>query len=79
MTFEEFWDNAGWHTDCKKDVREVWNAAQAAEREIYAELIAAAEAVIERWETPLWKESKPTAVAVYRMKDVIERIKEKAG
>ena len=32
MTFEEFWDNAGWHTDCKKDVREVWNAAQAAER-----------------------------------------------
>ena len=47
MTFEEFWDNAGWHTDCKKDVREVWDAAQQAEREKYAELITAAEAVIE--------------------------------
>jgi hypothetical protein len=32
MTFEEFWDNAGWHTDFKKDVREVWNVAQQSER-----------------------------------------------
>ena len=47
MTFEEFWATAGWHNDFKKDVREVWDAAQQAEREKYAELITAAEAVIE--------------------------------
>jgi hypothetical protein len=32
MTFEEFWATAGWHDDYKKDVREVWDAAQQAER-----------------------------------------------
>jgi hypothetical protein len=70
MTFEEYW---GEDPDPGKiTAKHAWNAGQAAEREKYAALIAAAEAVIERWETPLWKESKPTAVAVYRMKDVIE-------
>ena len=33
MTFEEFWDDAGWHKDFKDDLEEVWNAAQQAERE----------------------------------------------
>ena len=55
-----------------------WTAGQKAEREKYQELIAAAEAVISRWETPLWKDVEPTAEVIYRMRDVIERMKEKA-
>ena len=47
MTFEEFWDNTGWHTDFENDLHEVWTAAQKAERDKYAKLTAAAEAVIE--------------------------------
>ena len=46
-----------------------------AEREKYQELIAAAEAVVDRWETPLWKDVEPTAEVIYRMRDVIERMK----
>ena len=33
MTFEEYWNDAGWHTDFEDDLHEVWAAAQAAERE----------------------------------------------
>ena len=33
MTFEEWWNDAGWHTDFEDDLHEVWAAAQAAERE----------------------------------------------
>jgi hypothetical protein len=38
-------------------------------------LIAAAEAVIARWETPLWKDAEPTAEVIYRLRDAVERIK----
>ena len=33
MTFDEYWNDAGWHTDFEDDLHEVWAAAQAAERE----------------------------------------------
>lgn len=49
------------------------NAKLRAEK---SELIAAAEAVIARWETPKWKEAGPTAEAVYKLRDVVERVKE---
>ena len=42
----------------------------------YQELIAAAEAVIDRWNTPLWKDAEQTAAVIYRMRDAIQRLKE---
>ena len=37
------------------------------------ELIDAAKAVIQRWETPLWKDAPPTAEYIYRLRDAVER------
>jgi hypothetical protein len=36
-----------------------------------ARLRKAAQAVIERWETPTWKEAEPTAAVIYRLRDVL--------
>jgi len=40
------------------------------EREV-ARLRAAAQAVVDRWETPLWKEAEPTAAVIYRLRDAL--------
>jgi len=32
---------------------------------------SAAQAVIDRWETPLWKEAEPTASVIYRLRDAL--------
>ena len=37
-----------------------------------ATLREAARAVIDRWETPLWKDAEPTAKAIYRLRDALE-------
>jgi len=36
-----------------------------------AKLRKSAQAVIDRWETPLWKEAEPTAAVIYRLRDLI--------
>ena len=35
------------------------------------ELIAAAQAVVDRWETPLWKDVPATAEYIYRLRDAL--------
>jgi DNA-binding XRE family transcriptional regulator len=50
-------------------------AVQKAEREKYQELITAAEAVIYGWEKTMHKGPDQTADAIYRMLDVVEKIK----
>jgi hypothetical protein len=32
---------------------------------------SAAQAVVDRWETPLWKEAEPTAAVIYRLRDAL--------
>lgn len=78
MTFKEWFHDYEWSPEKEAWGQSVWNASQQAEREKHQELIAAAEAVIDRWNTPLWKDVEPTAEVIYRMRDVIERMKEKA-
>lgn len=54
-------------------------AKAAAERTILSlrgeleALRAAAQAVVDRWETPLWKDVEPTAVFIYKLRDAIRR------
>jgi rubrerythrin len=36
-----------------------------------ARLRAAAQAVVDRWETPLWKDAEPTASVIYRLRDAL--------
>lgn len=36
-----------------------------------AELEAAARAVVERWDSPLWKEQEPTAAVIYALRDLL--------
>ena len=35
-------------------------------------LLEAAKAVVARWEMPSWKDTEPTAVVIYRLRDVVE-------
>lgn len=38
------------------------------------ELLAAAQAVIDRWETPLWKGVPATAEYIYALRDVVDKV-----
>jgi hypothetical protein len=42
-------------------------------------LIEAAKAVVERWETPLWKDAPATAKFIYRLRDAINAYKPTEG
>ena len=43
----------------------------AALRVQLATITAAALAVVQRWETPLWKDAEPTAAVIARLRDAI--------
>lgn len=42
-------------------------------REKLAKITKAAEAVIDRWEQPAWKDTEPTAAVIYRLRDALGR------
>ena len=56
-------------------IAEFMERVERAERELAAKdaeiarLREAANAVVERWETPLWKDVKPTAHIIYALRD----------
>jgi hypothetical protein len=37
----------------------------------WRKLSGAAQAVVDRWETPLWKDAEPTAAVIYRLRDIL--------
>lgn len=45
------------------------NLWQHAER--LEEVEMAAQEVVDRWETPLWKDAEPTAAVIYRLRDIL--------
>ena len=70
--------------DCMMDILEVMRgrdehssqrAADEIERNRAAieELISAGNAVVERWESPLWKDLPHTGEFIYALRDVIEK------
>lgn len=67
------------YTSAMLFARDMYEQGQRVEREKHQELIAAAEAVIARWETPDWEGTEPTDTMIYRMLDVIEKFKEKSN
>lgn len=42
-------------------------------REKLAKITKAAEAVIDRWEQPAWKDTEPTGAVIYRLRDALGR------
>lgn len=56
--------------------RAAWDAGQSVERGRMRSLIEAAEAVIDRWDSPKWKDQEPTAAVIHRLRVVIEKLKE---
>ncbi len=88
MTFEEIktiaetwfeWDSERrdyvTYTSAMLFARDMLEQGQTAERERMQAVIEAAQAVIDRWNTPLWKDVEPTAAVIYRLRDAIERAK----
>ena len=43
------------------------------------ELLAAAKAVIARWDTPLWKDAEPTAKHINAMREVVTKVEASVG
>lgn len=43
-------------------------------QERYNELLSAAKAVVERWDSPLWKDLPPTAKAISRLRDAVNKL-----
>jgi hypothetical protein len=52
----------------------VWCAAEAQ----YKELVKQANAVIERWNTPYWKETGPTAEFINAMRNELDKLEGKS-
>ena len=42
-------------------------------REALTRITEAAQAVVDRWEQPAWKDAEPTAVVIYRLRDALGR------
>jgi hypothetical protein len=42
-------------------------------REALARITEAAQAVVDRWEQPAWKDTEPTAAVIYRLRDALGR------
>jgi hypothetical protein len=42
-------------------------------REALTRITEAAQAVVDRWEQPAWKDTEPTAAVIYRLRDALGR------
>lgn len=62
------------HSSADENIAAVTCDHDAAAIASLPDLIIAAQSVIERWETPLWKDTEPTASAIYRLRDVVNKI-----
>jgi hypothetical protein len=64
-----------WHQHYRDEASKAQKCKQAyikLEKEV-ARLRAAAQAVVDRWETPFWKDAEPTAAFIYRLRDALEK------
>ena len=62
-----------WNAECdamREDNKRLASVAQAHESKLEG-LFDAAQAVVERWETPMWKDVPPTADYIYRLRDAV--------
>ena len=69
-----------WNAECdamREDNKRLADVAQALESKLEG-LIDAAQAVIDRWETPMWKDVPPTADYIYRLRDAVVAAKGEA-
>lgn len=65
-----------WNAECdavREDNKRLASYAQSLDAKLEC-LIEAAQSVIDRWETPLWKDVKPTAEHIYRLRDVVNAV-----
>jgi Skp family chaperone for outer membrane proteins len=60
-------------TDCWYDRIDKIERERDEARERLAKITIAAEAVIDRWEQPAWKDTEPTATVIYRLRDALGR------
>ena len=65
-----------WNAECdavREDNKRLASYAQSLDAKLEC-LIEAAQSVIDRWETPLWKDVQPTAEYIYRLRDVVNAV-----
>ena len=70
MTIQRYWRDD--RDECAKDPVGQWVLFEDHEREV-ARLRLAAQAVVDRWDTPLWKDVPATAVYINALRKELER------
>lgn len=72
--------DAFWRTSCtqlsdfdEEQARWLWRRAQEAQEQRISELESAAQAVIDRWDSPSWKDLPPTRDAIERLRAALEQ------
>jgi hypothetical protein len=60
---------------CRENVATIETLRQQLTKPADEVLIEAAKAVVERWETPLWKDADATAGYIYRLRDALNAYK----
>jgi hypothetical protein len=70
--------NPTWHDGSYYDlkIRSAFMGFCAAEAK-FEGLVKAGRAVVERWETPSWKDAKPTAGFIYTMRAELDKLEER--
>lgn len=62
--------NSAWHIwDA------TWQAAQAEQAKLIAELVESSDALIDRWNSPLWKDLPHTAEYIHKLRNVVDKAK----
>jgi hypothetical protein len=64
---------------CRENVATIESLRQQLTKPEDEVLIEAAKAVVERWETPLWKDAPAAAKFIYRLRDAINAYKPTEG
>ena len=54
-----------------------WQAASAEKDKLIAELVEKAQAVIDRWDSPDWKDGTHTGDYIYALRDVVNKVRGK--
>jgi N-glycosylase/DNA lyase len=65
-------DEAREHLSASKHFLEKYIAERDEAREKLKRITFAAQAVVDRWEQPSWKDAEPTAAVIYRLRDALE-------
>ena len=75
MTFDDWWGAYPTQEDYEANCRDAWEAGAASRDAEIAELKGAAQAVIDRWNTPIWKDVPATGEYINKLLAALAKVR----